>query len=187
MKTIEVELVGGAVAELRPLVPEDAPLLAEGMAALSESSRFARFGIGIDHLSNQELRYLTEVDQRKHVAWGATIGGQAAGVGRYVLIDEQGCAEVAITVVDEHQRQGLGRYLFSALAAVARADGLESFCFEVAPSNTAVMRLLRGVAERSQVSGLVHGRAPLDQIPETDRDADFIALMESYRNGVILG
>lgn len=181
LETVAVELSNGKVAELRPVVAADAPLFVDGLSRLSESSRFARFGMGIDHLSAQELRYLTDVDQKRHVAFGALIEGDAAGVGRYVVLPNTECAEVAVTVIDKHQRQGLGRALFMALVAVARHDGLETFCFEVTPSNEAVKRILSSAAEANEASGLVEGNIQLSDFTQGEYDDDVVALVERHR------
>ncbi|MEX1093244.1 MAG: GNAT family N-acetyltransferase [Acidimicrobiia bacterium] len=180
-ETVEIELKSGIKAEVRPILPIDAPLIAEGLSGLSESSRFARFGVGIHSLSSRELRYLSEVDHRTHVAWGAAIGGEPAGVGRYFVLPEEGCAEVALTVVDKFQRQGLGRSLFDVLTAVARHDGVPTFCFEVASSNEPVKRLLRGLTGQETSSGLLHGRAHVADLPVTPYEDELMALLEKYR------
>ena len=180
-ETVEIELKNGTKAEVRPILPIDAPLIAEGLSGLSESNRFARFGVGIHSLSSQELKYLSEVDHRTHVAWGATIGGEPAGVGRYVVLPEEGCAEVALTVVDKFQRQGLGRSLFNVLTAVARHDGVPSFCFEVASSNEPVMRLLRELTGQETSSGLLHGKAIVADLPLIAYEDEVISLLEKYR------
>jgi ribosomal protein S18 acetylase RimI-like enzyme len=166
---------------VRPILPIDAPLIAEGLSGLSESNRFARFGVGIDSLSTHELKYLREVDHRNHVAWGATIGGEPAGVGRYFVIPEEDCAELALTVVDKFQRLGLGRALFDVLTAVARYDGVSSFCFEVASSNEPVKRLLRGLTGQETSSGLLHGRANVADLPVTAYEVELISLLGKYR------
>ncbi|MGF1618121.1 MAG: GNAT family N-acetyltransferase [Acidimicrobiia bacterium] len=181
LETVEIELRNGTRAEVRPILPSDAPLIAEGLSGLSESSRFARFGIGIHSLSSQELKYLSEVDHSTHVAWGATIEGEPAGVGRYVVIPEEGCAELALTVVDKFQRQGLGRALFDVLTAVARHDGVPSFCFEVASSNEPVIRLLRELTGQETSSGLLHGKAHVADLPVTAYEDELILLLEKYR------
>jgi ribosomal protein S18 acetylase RimI-like enzyme len=181
LETVEIELRNGIKAEVRPILPIDAPLIAEGLAGLSESNRFARFGVGIDSLSSQELKYLSEVDHRSHVAWGATIDGEPAGVGRYFVIPEEGCAELALTVVDRFQRLGLGRALFDVLTAVARHDGVPSFCFEVASSNEPVMRLLRRLTGQETSSGLLHGKANVADLPVTPYEDELISLFEKYR------
>ncbi|HEX9865388.1 MAG TPA: hypothetical protein VGC03_10515, partial [Acidimicrobiia bacterium] len=103
LPSILVVLRDGTTAELRPITPDDRALLKEGLRQMSEESRFARFGSGIASLRDAELRYLTDVDQIRHVAWGAVIDEEPAGVGRYILGDGPD-AEIAIAVVDRFQR-----------------------------------------------------------------------------------
>lgn len=172
----------GSEAQLSPLRPEDRDLLEEGMSQLSPQSRFTRFGQGRGELTPTELDYLTRIDQRRHVAWGAVVADTAAGVGRYIVIDDNGCAEVAVTVVDRLQGKGLGTALFQALVAVARADGVELLCFEALPENLAVRRMTRGLAVRFDLDqGLITGRLPVADIPATPHDPQFVAVMESAR------
>lgn len=181
LRTIGVQLRNGVTAEIRPLLPDDASLLEEGFVGLSESSRFARFGMGISHLSHQELAYLTDVDQINHVAWGATIAGEAAGVARYVVLPGGEAAEVAVTVVDRFQRIGLGTVLFRALTAVARHDGLAIFDFEIDPSNKPVMKMLSRLSTAPTGTGLVHGEVAINELPEHPVDANVVDLLEEYR------
>ena len=105
---VPVTLRDGSIAEIRPIGPADKGLLVEGLPQMSPKSKFARFGSGIASLSAAELRYLTDVNQVSHVAWGAVIDDEPAGVGRYI-VDGAAEAEIAVTVVDEFQRRGLGR------------------------------------------------------------------------------
>lgn len=180
LPTIEVPLAGDLVAQLRPVLPGDAPLIEQGLADLSEQSRFARFGIGIDRLTNQELRYLTDVDLVNHVAWGAMIDGDGAGVSRYVVLEDGVSAEVAVAVVDRFQRQGLGKTLFRALIAVARTDGIETFRFEVEPSNEVVKRLVIGNNEIG-ASGLMAGSLEIADLVEDQRESAYVELIAQYR------
>lgn len=178
---VVISLDDGSEAQLSPLLPEDRDVLAEGMSELSPQSRYTRFGQGRGDLTRKELDYLTQVDQRSHVAWGAVIEDTAAGVGRYI-VDGEGCAEMAVTVVDRYQRRGLGRALFQALVAVARADGLEELCFETLPENHAVQRVLRGVPLRfDSTQGLVTGRVAIADIPISKRETELVASIEQIR------
>ncbi|MGH8951930.1 MAG: GNAT family N-acetyltransferase [Acidimicrobiia bacterium] len=181
--TIEISLRDGTVAEMRPISPEDRGLLAEGLSRMSEQSRFARFGTGVSSLSDSELRYLTEVDQVSHVAWGATIDDEPAGVGRYILAGGSE-AEIAITVVDRYQLRGLGRLLFEALAASARAAGVSAFTFSIEPWNRSVLRMLPGVSiELDEADGMLTGGVDLAEIPPGDHDQDFVDLLDRCRQG----
>jgi GNAT superfamily N-acetyltransferase len=150
---------------------------------MSEQSRFARFGSGISNLSDSELRYLTEVDQVTHVAWGAIIDAQPAGVGRYI-VGEDAVAEIAITVVDEFQRRGLATALFEALVASARASGIEEFRFSIEPWNRGVPRMLPGVEfEMDEVDGLLTGRVEIAAVPVGPHDSEYVELLDLCRRG----
>ena len=180
---IRIPLRDGSVAEVRPLAPEDRPLLVEGLSRMSEQSRFARFGSGISNLSEAELRYLTEVDQVSHVAWGAIIDGEPAGVGRYILGADT-VAEIAITVVAQFQRRGLGTVLFEALVASARASGIEEFRFSIEPWNRDVPRMLPGVDfEIDEVDGMLTGRVEIAKVPPGAYESDYVELLDRCRQG----
>ncbi|MGA7096946.1 MAG: GNAT family N-acetyltransferase [Acidimicrobiia bacterium] len=177
-----IRLRDGGEAELRPIVPEDRALLITGLEHMSAESRFARFGSGISHLSEAELRYLTELDLVSHVAWGALIDDQPAGVGRYVASEEPGCAEIAVAVVDRHQRRGLGRALFDSLVASARANGIKTLCFSIQPSNRSVLRMIRGVdVVLDQTEGMVTGRMSVDDIGPVANEELYAEVLARYR------
>lgn len=176
-----VTLPDGAEALLSPLGPDDRELLKDGLDHLSLESRYNRFGQGRSALSEAELDYLVGVDQADHVAWGVAIDGEGAGVGRYIRTDDD-CAEIAVTVLDEFQRRGLGRLLFEALAAVARADGVTEFCFQVEPDNDAVNEMIRGVEVTLDEPGRVLlGRVAIADLDVTPRDGDYVRIIEEVR------
>lgn len=178
---VELRLDDDSEMILSPIVPEDVGLIEEGLERLSVESRFTRFGQGIAHLSRGELEYLTHVDQRTHVAWGALVDGEVAGVGRYVAT-EDGCSEVAITVVDEYQRRGVGSALLGVLAAVARADGVDEFCFEVVPGNLAVEHLVKGLELHPDVSGsLLEGSVRIADFPVGRDEDEMVRVMDACR------
>ena len=178
---VPVTLRDGSIAEIRPIGPADQSLLIEGLRQLSPQSKFARFGSGISSLSASELRYLTDVNQVSHVAWGATIDEEPAGVGRYI-VDSAAEAEIAITVVDRFQRRGLGRALFDALAASARAAGIESFHFAIEPWNRTVLRMLPDIeVGHDESEGMLTGRIALAEIPTGGQEPEFVDLLDRCR------
>lgn len=179
---IAATLRDGSMALLSPLGRSDRDLLLEGLAGLSPQSRYARFGEGRGSLSEAELDYLADVDQVCHVAWGAVIADEVAGVGRYIIDPQRGCAEVAITVVDRFQGRGLGRILFEILAAVARGDGVEEFCFSVHPDNEPVLRILQGIdTVFDPEEGLVEGRVALADVPAGRDEEEVREVMRQVR------
>lgn len=178
---VPVTLRDGSIAAMRPIGPADQGLLVEGLRQMSPQSKFARFGSGISGLSAAELRYLTDVNQVSHVAWGATIDGEPAGVGRYI-VDSSAEAEIAITVVDRFQRRGLGRALFDALAASARAAGIQSFHFAIEPWNRTVLRMLPGIeVGQSEGDGMLNGRIELAAVPTSDHEEELVRLLDRCR------
>jgi GNAT superfamily N-acetyltransferase len=178
---VPVTLRDGSIADLRPIGPADKGLLVEGLQQMSAKSKFARFGSGIASLSASELRYLTDVNQVSHVAWGAVIGDEPAGVGRYI-VDGAAEAEIAITVVDEFQRRGLGGSLLDALAASARAAGIEIFHFAIEPWNRGVLRMLPGIAVgHDENDGMLTGRIELSQVPTSRHEEEFVDLLDQCR------
>ena len=136
----------GSEVLIRPVRGTDAPLLADGFARLSARSRWMRFLGAKKALSAAELRYLTEVDHHDREALGALdlVTGRGVGIARYVRdAADPRAAEIAVTVVDDWQRLGLGTVLLTQLADRARAAGIVRFTALVSTENDAGIRLLR--------------------------------------------
>jgi GNAT superfamily N-acetyltransferase len=177
----QVTLPDGAILNLSPILKTDREFFEKGLEELSPESRFARFGSGVSSLTTQELDYLTDVDQRRHVAWGAAVGDEVAGVGRYI-VGEDGCAEIAITVLDSMQRRGVGRVLFEALVAVARADGIHEICFEALADNEAVRYLLDEIElVPTPAGGVIERRVRVSDLPRSTDDGEFLAVIDEIR------
>jgi GNAT superfamily N-acetyltransferase len=175
-------LPDGTIVTLSPILKTDKEFFRKGLQELSVESRFARFGQGVSSLSDRELEYLTDVDQRHHVAWGAAVGADVAGVGRYIAPDDGGCPEMALAVLDHMQRRGVGRALIVALAAVARADGHEELCFEAEPGNEAVLGLVGELEVRPFVTGdLLERRIRLVDLPLTGHETGLLAVIDEIR------
>ncbi len=143
-------LPSGEKIVLRHIMPSDAEELRRQFLALSPESRYRRFFGGISDLDPAALKYLTDVDGKDHVAIVAVIESldmiseRGVGVARFVRDkDEPSVAEVAVTVVDDMQRKGVGTLLTKALARAARERGIQKLRCEVLESNTTVVDALR--------------------------------------------
>lgn len=178
----ERALPGGIDLTLSPILKTDRAFFERGIEELSLESRFARFGQGVSSLSAQELDYLSDVNQRSHVAWGGVVGDEAAGVGRYIVTVDPTRAEIALTVLDQMQRRGVGRALFEALTAVARHDGIHEFAFEARSDNEAVMSLLREIEVAPLVNdGVIERTIRLSDLPATPHDDALVEVIEEVR------
>jgi len=149
-RTTEVVLRDGTRVRLRPILPKDKALLVEGFRRLSPESRYRRFMAPIQELTEDQLRYLTEIDYVDHFAWVALDLDQPAhpgmGVARYVRIpQEPDVAEAAVTVIDDYQGRGLGTLLLEALGAVAMENGIRRFRGYALEDNRAIREVLEAM------------------------------------------
>jgi GNAT superfamily N-acetyltransferase len=166
-------LSDGTQVVLRHIRPGDAAELRRGFERLSPESRYRRFFGGVTQLSDEALRYLTEVDGRDHVAIVAVADSPdlktetGLGVARFVrLHDEPTVAEAAITVVDDAQRKGLGRLLAQCIAKAASERGVHTLRAVVLADNGPMVTLMReiGAPERSIEDGVLTFDIPLDAV-----------------------
>jgi RimJ/RimL family protein N-acetyltransferase len=149
---VDLRLRNGNRLEIRPIHSDDKELLAAGFRLLSDETRQMRFLTAKPRLTKSDLRYLTEVDGRDHVALVAVEHDRPthiAAVGRFVRDRERpDTAEFAIVVGDAYQRQGLGRALAEALAAEAKARGIHRFTAITLSDNVGVQKLIGAISEQ---------------------------------------
>lgn len=147
---IETRLRDGTHVLIRTVSPDDKAALASGFERLSSRSRYLRFHTAVERLSDQQLAYLTDVDQVNHVAWVAQDLDQpdepGIGVARFIrLDDEPTVAEAAVTVLDEYQGRGLGTKLLQVLADAAIRRGITTFRAYVLGENRSMLALLESL------------------------------------------
>ncbi len=170
----EFQLRDGRRVLVRPISPEDRERLRAGVHQLSAASRYHRFHAAVSELSPEQLRYLTEIDHVNHVAWialdPAIPGEPAAGVARCIRLPEDpDVAEVAITVLDAYQGQGLGSLLLGLLSQSAAAQGVVTFRAYVLEDNAAMLRIFHdlGAAVGPADAGVYRLDIPVPEDPET--------------------
>jgi acetyltransferase len=115
---------------------------------MSCQSRHQRFAAPIVTLTDYQLDYLTNLDEKDRVAWCAFMQTETEergiGLARYMrLDDEENVAEFAITVVDEFHGQGVGTELLNNLKETAKANAIEILRGYILQSNEAMLALCR--------------------------------------------
>ena len=142
MQPMLLTLPDATTVLIRPIAPEDKPLLSAGLRQLSPETAFRRFLSPKVSFSAAELRYLTEVDQVDHIALVAVdaTDGKLIAVARCVRVSDD-TAELAIVVGDPWQRMGLGRRMIALLAE--RAD-VARFSGTMLATNRGAVKLMRG-------------------------------------------
>jgi GNAT superfamily N-acetyltransferase len=152
---LPISLHDGTAVVIRPQTPEDRQPLAEFFARLSPTSRYQRFFTGMPpKLPSSMLKALANVDGERHVGLLAVRGGDIVGAARYVRReDSPHIADIAFTVADELQGNGLGRLLMRELQAHAARRGVTRFAFDVLATNDAALAVARLLGARLQRDG----------------------------------
>jgi acetyltransferase len=145
-------LKNGFAVTIRPIRPEDEPLMVRFHEGLSERSVFLRYFHFIklgQRVSHERLTRICFIDYDRDIALVAEAreaGGEARiiGVGRLTKQRGGNTAEFAIIVSDDLQGQGLGTELLRRLVQVGRAEGLNRITGDILPDN----RDMQTVSER---------------------------------------
>jgi acetyltransferase len=138
---------GGVEIFIRPIRPEDAPLLVDLFNDLSPTSIYYRFLSPLKSLSPDMLARFTQVDYDRDIALVAIqkVNGEEKmlAVAR-LLGDPDGTeAEFAIVVGDPWQGKGVGAALLERCISIAAERGMRSVWGIVLPENTQMLALGR--------------------------------------------
>lgn len=135
-KTLVVAVIG----------PENKQQISAGLHLMSAASIRQRFHGGKRDFTNLELDYLTTFDGINHYALGVLDEGNLdIGVAVIRMVRsklESELAEVAITVIDAYQKQGLGSILLDLIILAAQERGIEKLSFSFLPDNDGIVRLI---------------------------------------------
>lgn len=150
----------GTPFTIRPITPEDRDELRREFEKASPETRYLRFLGIVGELSDAMLTYLTDVDQKDHIALVATVTSpdlkteRGVGVGRVIrLKDSHDVAEAAITVRDDMHQRGIGSALAVELERAARARGIRHIRAEVLRDNAAMRAILESAGARCVDTG----------------------------------
>lgn len=140
-------LFDGSEVTIRPIRADDAPIEADFVRHLSPDSRYSRFMVTMNELPATKLKYLTDVDYDKHMAFVATLmldGKETEiGVSRYIIDPAGSSCEFAIAVDDAWQGSGVAGILMATLIDAARAHGLKTMEGIVLASNHKMLKFAR--------------------------------------------
>ena len=164
--SVQEQLRDGRPVKIRALRPDDETSMLAAIDRTGTESLKRRFFVTKRQFSDKETAFFMNIDFVNHVALVAEIdedGGTAiVGGGRYVVV-ESGQAEIAFTVVDAFQRQGIGAILVRHVMGLARAAGLKQLSADVLPENMAMLHVLGkfGFQTRGMDPQVVHLTLPL--------------------------
>jgi GNAT superfamily N-acetyltransferase len=171
-----VELADGRRVEIRPILPSDAPELAEAIRTADPETLRARFLGGPPRLTPAVMDGLTRLDYTKRFALvarsrgGLLGGGRGVAVARYAVppsADGSVVGEVAIAVAPEWRRVGLATVLIQLLARRAQECGITDFTAIFLAQNRPVTELAHdGHARVVIAAGVAHLHGTLTTPPQ---------------------
>lgn len=139
----DVVLADGGTMHIRPIRPEDGPLIAAFHERQSPESIYYRYFSPRPHLTNADLAHLTNVDYIDRMAFVGLLGDDLIGIARYDRYPTSGQAEVAFFTDEAHQGRGMATVLLEYLAAAARDAGLSGFVAQVLPQNHKMLSVFK--------------------------------------------
>jgi acetyltransferase len=146
--------IGDNNVTIRPMSPADAELEAVFVKELPLESKHNRFFEGINELSAAMLKKLCDIDGKHVMAFVATITEKneekQIGVSRYAVGDNEKVGEIAVTVADDWQHQGIGRLLMKPLIEYARNNGIKQLYSLDLASNVAMQHLAKDLAMKAK-------------------------------------
>src|SRR3954452_24661036 len=159
MQPMLLTLLDGTTVLVRPIAPEDKPLLVDGLRRISPETAMRRFLSVKVRFTEAELRYLTEVDQHDHIALVAVDARDPQmliAVARCVRVSED-TADMAVVVGAPWQGLGLGRRLVRRLTSAAADEGIVRFAGTMLADNRPALRLMRGIGTEFERDVISHG------------------------------
>jgi GNAT superfamily N-acetyltransferase len=151
-------LKNGTVVTLRPLRADDRERMAKAVRGLDPQTIYTRLFSHRKELTEAGLDRVMRVDDAGEVVIVAATGTGAdeaiVGGGRYVVTGE-GRAEIAFTVEEDYQGQGIAGRLFAVLVDVARGRGIAVFEADVLSENPSMLRVFErtGLPMRKRSEG----------------------------------
>ena len=140
----------GTPVTIRPIRPEDEPLMVKFHETLSERSVYFRYFHAMrltQRIAHERLTRICFIDYEREMALvvlhrdPATEEQQILAVGRLILLRGTREGEFAVLVSDNWHHRGLGRELLKRLVEIGREERLTRIFGDVLPENRDMLRV----------------------------------------------
>jgi acetyltransferase len=165
----------GTAVTIRPIRPEDEPLMVKFHETLSDRSVYLRYFGSLSlktRVAHERLIRICFGDYDRELALVAELKGQSGpevivpqiiGVGRLNRLHGSDEAEVAVLVTDEYQHRGLGEELLRQAILVAQQEGIHALSAEMMADNLAMQVITKRLGFRVKMQpGFASLRARLE-------------------------
>jgi acetyltransferase len=133
----------GTALKLRPLRPEDEPMLHDLATHMSHEDLRLRFFTPLAGLSHAVAARLSQLDYDRELALLAELDGMALGVAHFFADPDRLRAEYAIAVRSDWKGRGIGYLLMTRLIDIARERGIGELIGEVLRENQPMLQMCR--------------------------------------------
>ena len=179
-------LINGHPVHIAPAELSDLPRVRQFYKWLSDTSTYYRF-FGIRRsIPERELLNMVDPAVDDHVTVLATVDGELAGIGEFIIDPSTDEAEVAFAVADNHHREGIATLLLETLVIVARRRNLRALTAVTLAGNADMLLVFRTVGLRETTSldedGVVHVSFDLfadDELEQRSAERHLQALHEA--------
>lgn len=150
-ETLKFETKAGIKLNARPLTVYDAPYLVQIFENMSAESRYRRFQQSLENPNSrhiwEEAEKIAQMDEDEQ---GGLIVFRPrplrpdvpVAVARYVHLNET-TAEIAMSVIDDMQGQGVGNWLLNLTVEQARKNGIQKLIGSALNDNELIWHLLK--------------------------------------------
>jgi len=146
----QATLRNGTPVHIRVARSDDRDRVVTAFGKLEKESVYTRFFSFKKELDDRDLQLLHADDGRRAIALVVTLGSGSDEIviaGASYVVQATGeaapSAEVAFTVEEDHQGQGIAGMLLAALAEIARQHGIARLEADVLSSNAAMLGVFR--------------------------------------------
>ncbi|MEM7032879.1 MAG: bifunctional acetate--CoA ligase family protein/GNAT family N-acetyltransferase [Chloroflexota bacterium] len=155
----KTQLKNKTAVTIRPIRPEDEPLIADFHETLSDTSVYYRYFQMIPltrRIDHDRLSRVCFIDYDQEIAlvveYRDTVSDtrEILGVGRLVKQGDQTEAEFAVLVSDNWQRQGIGGLLLQKLIDIAHLEGQTVLFGKILPENYGMLALCKAFKFETQ-------------------------------------
>ncbi|TVR24028.1 MAG: GNAT family N-acetyltransferase [Anaerolineaceae bacterium] len=160
----------GTRITVRPIRPEDEPLMVRFHEALSEQTVYMRYFSPLklqQRVAHERLSRICFIDYDREMVLVATRRDdkgeeQVLGAGRLTKLHGKNESEFGLVVGDEFQGHGLGKQLLARLVEVARAEALDRMIGYILPDNSVMLAVSEEIGFRMERTADNNVKAVLD-------------------------
>ncbi|MFB2937849.1 bifunctional acetate--CoA ligase family protein/GNAT family N-acetyltransferase [Aerosakkonemataceae cyanobacterium BLCC-F154] len=149
----------GTTVTIRPIRPEDEPLVVDYHKMVSEESVYLRYAHLVklsQRTTHERLSRICFIDYDRQMALVAEYNNpdtgqtQIIGIGRLSKLHGTDEAEFSMLIADQYQRKGLGTEFLRRLLQIARDENLSRVTADILTDNMAMQRISQRLGFRAE-------------------------------------